>query len=110
VLVLQLDHLIGGRSSKLEITGSTEFDRADEVVVDRVPNRHVAFGFGIHRCIGMHFARLEIKVALEEVLRRTPDFHIDETQVEAPKHVGEIYGRLALPMTFTPSQRLGHTG
>ncbi len=88
----------------------SEFDHADEVVVDRVPNRHLAFGLGIHRCIGMHFARLEILVALEEVLRRMPDFHIDDAQVEAPKHVGEIYGRLALPMTFTPSRRLGHSG
>jgi cytochrome P450 len=83
-----------------------EYSRANEVVVDRSPNRHLTFGLGIHRCIGMHFARLEIRVALEEVLRRIPDFHIDEANVVAPMHVGEIYGRLALPMTFTPRPRL----
>jgi cytochrome P450 len=84
----------------------SEFEQADEVVVDRIPNRHLTFGLGIHRCIGMHLARLEMRVALEEVLRRMPDFHIDEAGVVSPGHVGEIYGRLALPMTFTPHPRL----
>jgi cytochrome P450 len=54
----------------------------------------------------MHFARLEMKIALEEVLRRMPDFQVDEDNIVVPRHVGEIYGRLALPMTFTPGRRL----
>jgi cytochrome P450 len=87
----------------------SEFEHADEVLVERFPNRHVTFGLGIHRCIGMHFARLEMRIALEEVLQRMPDFRIDESQVVAPRHVGEIYGRLALPMTFTPGRRLSTT-
>ncbi len=41
---------------------------------ERVP--HSAFGVGVHRCIGAHLARLEIKVALEEFLRRIPDFNL----------------------------------
>ncbi|HMG65871.1 MAG TPA: cytochrome P450, partial [Streptosporangiaceae bacterium] len=41
-----------------------QFDRAGEVVIDREVNRHAAFGLGIHRCIGSHLARMELRVAL----------------------------------------------
>ncbi len=54
------------------------FDRADEVLLDRQENRHVAFGSGIHRCAGSNLARMELRVALEEWLRRVPDFHLAE--------------------------------
>ena len=42
-----------------------QFERADEVVIDRKVNRHAAFGLGIHRCVGSHLARMELRVALE---------------------------------------------
>ena len=49
------------------------FDRADQVVLDRAVNRHVAFGSGIHRCAGSNLARMELQVAVEEWLpRRLP--------------------------------------
>ena len=54
------------------------FDRPDEFVPDRPNNRHVSFGSGPHRCIGAHLARLEMRVALEEVLRRIPTFHLED--------------------------------
>ena len=54
------------------------FDRADEVVLDRATNRHVAFGLGIHRCAGSNLARMELRVALEEWLARIPSFHLEE--------------------------------
>jgi cytochrome P450 len=41
------------------------FERADEVVIDRQDNRHAAFGLGVHRCVGSHLARMEMRVALE---------------------------------------------
>jgi len=56
------------------------FDRADEVIVDRQPNRHAGFGIGPHRCIGSHIAKLQIKVALEELLAAMPPFRIDHSQ------------------------------
>ncbi len=51
-----------------------QFDRADEVVIDREVNRHAAFGLGIHRCVGSHLARMELQVALEVWLERIPTF------------------------------------
>src|SRR6266571_9398099 len=42
-----------------------QFDRAGEVIIDREVNRHAAFGLGIHRCVGSHLARMELRVALE---------------------------------------------
>jgi cytochrome P450 len=82
-----------------------EFDRPDEVVPDRLPNRHLAFGLGPHRCIGAHFARAEMAVALEEVLRRLPDFEVDEDQLELQEDCGLIYGYKRVPVTFTPGKR-----
>jgi len=54
------------------------FDYADEVVLDRAANRHVAFGLGIHRCAGSNLARMELRVAIEEWLARIPSFHLEE--------------------------------
>ncbi|MBR0851015.1 cytochrome P450 [Bradyrhizobium diazoefficiens] len=53
------------------------FPDADKVVIDRRENRHAAFGLGIHRCIGSNLARMEMQVALEEWLKRVPDFRLD---------------------------------
>jgi Cytochrome P450 len=55
-----------------------QFERADEVVIDREVNRHVAFGLGIHRCLGSHLARMELRVALEVWLQRIPVFHLTD--------------------------------
>ena len=54
----------------------TPFDRPDEVVIDRLENRHAAFGLGIHRCLGSNLARLELRVAIEEFLARIPEFEL----------------------------------
>ena len=51
-----------------------QFDRAAEVVIDREVNRHAAFGLGIHRCLGSHLARMELRIALEVWLERIPAF------------------------------------
>ena len=53
------------------------FDRADDVLIDRQQNRHVAFGAGIHRCLGSNLARLELTVALDTWLRIVPEFELD---------------------------------
>jgi cytochrome P450 len=53
-----------------------EFSEPDVLVWDREANRHLAFGGGIHRCLGSHLARLELRVALREWHRRIPDYSI----------------------------------
>ena len=53
-----------------------EFSEAGSPVWDREANRHLAFGGGIHRCLGSHLARLELRVALREWHRRIPDYCI----------------------------------
>jgi cytochrome P450 len=55
-----------------------EFDAADMVDFERSANRHLAFGGGPHRCLGSHFARLELRVGLEEFHRRIPDYKIKD--------------------------------
>jgi cytochrome P450 len=49
---------------------------ADTVDLARNPNRHLAFGAGIHRCLGSHLARMELRIAIHEWHRRIPAYHI----------------------------------
>jgi cytochrome P450 len=53
-----------------------EFDRPDEVVLDRKRNRHFAFGSGPHRCIGSNVARQSLRLLLEELLARIGDWSL----------------------------------
>ena len=53
-----------------------EFPDAGVVSCDRANNRHLAFGGGIHRCLGSHLARLELRIALREWHRRIPEYHL----------------------------------
>ena len=55
-------------------TDEADLPDADEVRFDREVNRHVAFGGGVHRCLGSHLARQELRVALREWHRRIPDY------------------------------------
>ncbi|MGI8755412.1 MAG: cytochrome P450 [Acidimicrobiales bacterium] len=57
-------------------TDGQAFDDPDVVRFDRTVNRHIAFGGGVHRCLGSHLARLELRVALREWHRRIPDYSI----------------------------------
>jgi cytochrome P450 len=51
------------------------YERPNEVILDRAP-RHVSFGYGPHLCIGMHLARREMRIALEEFLVEIPEFSV----------------------------------
>jgi cytochrome P450 len=75
------------------------FDRADEVVLDREANRHVAFGSGIHRCAGSNLARMELRVALEAWLERIPSFHVVEDEAVTWAG-GQVRGPRSIPVVF----------
>jgi len=75
------------------------FERADEVVIDRAVNRHVAFGVGIHRCAGSNLARMELRVAVQEWLRRIPEFQI-ATGGDVTWAGGQVRGPRTLPVSF----------
>jgi cytochrome P450 len=83
-------------------TDEAEFEDADTVRFDREANRHIAFGGGIHRCLGSHLARLELRVALREWHRRIPDYSVepDHTLV----YTGGIRSIDHFPMRFTAAK------
>jgi cytochrome P450 len=55
-----------------------KFPDPHKVILDRPVNPHVAFGVGIHRCAGSNLARMEMRVAIEEWLKRIPDFELED--------------------------------
>jgi len=77
-----------------------QFDRADEVVIDRQENRHAAFGLGIHRCLGSHLARMELQVALGAWLARFPEFALADPAA-VTWTAGQVRGPRALPLRVT---------
>ena len=74
-----------------------QFDRAGEVVIDREINRHAAFGLGIHRCLGSHLARMELRVALQVWLERIGEFTLADPSA-VTWSAGQIRGPRTLPL------------
>lgn len=83
------------------------FERAEECVLDRAPNPHLSFGYGAHRCIGAPLARAELRLVLEQVLRRMPDLTIDRAGTRAYADIGIVNAFSHMPATFTPGVREG---
>ena len=77
-----------------------QFDRAAEFDIDRGQNRHLAFGHGIHFCLGAPLARLEARIAMESLLARLPALSLaPEARLERmPSSI--VYGLKALPVSW----------
>ncbi len=75
------------------------FEHADEFQLDREKNRHVAFGLGIHRCLGSNLARLELLVATQEWLRAFPNYELDPDRKTAWAN-GQVRGPRNLPVVL----------
>ncbi|MGI8793349.1 MAG: cytochrome P450 [Acidimicrobiales bacterium] len=73
------------------------FEQADEFIIDRARNRHVAFGLGIHRCLGSNLARMELTVAVEEWMKRIPDFELADPDA-VRWSTGQVRGPRTLPV------------
>ena len=76
------------------------FPDADKVIIDREENRHVAFGLGIHRCLGSNLARLELRVAVEVFIQRFPKFELANPSA-VTWSLGQVRGPRKLPVRIT---------
>jgi cytochrome P450 len=76
-----------------------EFERPDVFDIDRNPTRILSFGSGTHACLGLHVAKMEGKVALEELLAAAPDYEIDLLGVERLR-TEFVQGYAKLPIRF----------
>jgi cytochrome P450 len=76
-----------------------QFEQPDRLDVSRAPNRHLAFGSGIHQCVGMGLGRLEAKVAIGRFLARFPNARLAGTPVRARR--ARFRGHVALPCQLT---------
>ena len=88
-------HMLFGSANRDE----RAFTRPESINIDRTPNNHLSFGFGIHYCMGAGLARLEGRVALEELLARMPEFVIDRGKLERLCGYSNR-GYIRLPMEF----------
>jgi cytochrome P450 len=79
------------------------FPEPEHFNIERAPNRHLAFGYDIHFCLGAHLARLEARTALGALLERLPDIRrLPDSPLEMIDSAA-IYGVQHVPITFTPS-------
>jgi cytochrome P450 len=85
-------------STSLSARDPDAWEAPSEIRFDRRPN-HLAFGSASHRCIGMHLARRELHVALEELLARLPVFRVDPAQ-QVPFWLGSITQVQKLPLVW----------
>lgn len=82
------------------------FDEPDEVRFDRASNRHLAFGSGIHRCIGSSFARMMFEEMIAQMFARIPEWEIDYAGAHRYRSVGTINGWETMPIRFAPGTRV----
>ena len=76
------------------------FEIPEQFDITRKPNRHIAFGYGIHRCLGAPLAHLEGRVALPMMLGRLAKIRRDRSVPLEPLDSGILYGVKNLPITF----------
>ncbi|MER6050644.1 cytochrome P450 [Streptomyces sp. NPDC001793] len=73
----------------------------DELDVGRSARHHVAFGFGIHQCLGQNLARAEMEIALRSLFRRVPDLRLAVPAAEIPFKPGDtLQGMIELPLAW----------
>ena len=77
----------------------------ETIDLSRKVTRHMAFGVGVHRCLGSNLARVMFKTMITELLRRAPDLAVRTSEVVRYADAGPVYGVRHLPITFHPGQR-----
>ncbi|WP_214319865.1 cytochrome P450 [Nonomuraea sediminis] len=77
------------------------FERPDELDVERGARHHVAFGYGVHQCLGQNLARAELEIAYRTLFERIPGLGVEQADEELSfKYDSAIFGLKALPVTF----------
>jgi len=96
----------GSRVGLLMISANRDerkWDNPDVYDVRRKCMGHLGFGYGVHSCVGAALARLETRVAFEEILQLMPDFEVNPDGL-ARMHSPNVRGFTQVPLTFTPVQ------
>ncbi|MDZ7673990.1 MAG: cytochrome P450 [Acidimicrobiales bacterium] len=83
------------------------FDDPHRFRLDRPHNRHLSFGAGPHRCAGSHLARLNLRIALGELVHRLRDVELDLPVEDIEFHSAFNRVPLRVPIRFTPGTRVG---
>jgi cytochrome P450 len=102
----------GGEAVLLSLAGADRdpyrFPDTDRIDIHRRDPGHLAFGHGIHFCLGAPLARMEGAVALGALLRRCPDLALAVDPADLPwRHNPHLRGLEHLPVTFTPTMEAG---
>jgi cytochrome P450 len=82
-----------------------QFRDAGRFDVARDPNPHLAFGHGVHFCLGASLSRLEAKVALADLLERVQGFELASAEPWEPRQALHVHGPTRLPIRFAPGRR-----
>jgi len=78
------------------------FAAAERFDLDRPKRPHLAFGWGMHACLGQNLARADLRIFLGEILERMPDFMVDLAATERYASIPLVNGHARMPMRFTP--------
>ena len=77
-----------------------QFANPDDFNVERQFERHLAFGFGVHYCLGAPLAKMEGRIVIEELLKRIPDWEVDWDNAEFAHAGSTARGYKSLPIVF----------
>jgi cytochrome P450 family 142 subfamily A polypeptide 1 len=83
-----------------------QFDGPETFSIYRHPNKHVAFGFGTHFCLGNQLARMELAALTQRVVKRLPDLALTRPDAMTLRPANFISGLETMPVTFTPTAPL----
>ncbi len=77
-----------------------EFPNPEKFDLTRPSNQHLSFGHGIHTCFGMHLARLEMNIVLDEMISKFPHYQLDGSQIDSGMVYGHHMGWESIPATI----------
>jgi cytochrome P450 len=79
-----------------------QFQNADRFDITRNPNPHIAFGHGIHSCLGAALSRMEAKIAVADLLERCPNIERASDEPWEPRKALHVHGPTRLPVRWQP--------